>query len=380
MSYAAVSSGPLVSTTYYSNRNPYQSTSNVRSSRNVPSGTKKVMMLVVLGATVFFFVSACLIATSLILAFYTFAVKGGTFTRADTRLYPISSLFCDSLELYVDSDSASPDDALGATVYITDTSPPLTINASFTFTYNYNAIDVGYQNSWEIYLYPNSNISIQSCAKVHFPSGITLYIIKGTKYFNSWRSDPSKDGWDEIHASVDSVCNTMSKLDYQVQDEDVYYVVIYCSMQSDSCKGEMVLSVDRYEYDPSFVSSSASCFTNYYQMPCDVDIPFASNYSQALVVTQLASPESNFEQIHQADIQLTCNPRVPFYLTMTLSPMVILAFVLMVTLVVSVSCWRRRRVGQKQYPPLLSANRRTISLARSEEHTPPPYNPEYHTN
>ena len=90
------------------------------------------------------------------------------YSPGDSRLVSFKSFFCDGINVRVNSV------AIGVSVFVVNTPPPLTEQNNFTVT-NSKSIGSNEFRFWQYYLYPNSNISISVCSD----SGLDLYIVKG---------------------------------------------------------------------------------------------------------------------------------------------------------------------------------------------------------
>ena len=247
------------------------------------------------------------------------------YAPTDTRIIPVSSTFCQGLELSVD-------DFLGsytASLSMLNSRPSLTGNETFSVHDDYISSNNDYSHYY-YYMYPGSNFSLSVCISDGSGSG-TFYLIKGHKNFERWVNNdyvsPTMDSFTIDASCSDTTNNTGS---YHIQKEDYYYLVYkrYLDMQFDIL---MTFYRTRYEVTSNAsISESCSVFASYGDS-CSISVPLSSK-TAFLVLSPLAGTEIDWTS--GIDLDTTCVPRIWVYVLIAVSSFIgLVALVVLVPLV-----------------------------------------------
>lgn len=279
------------------------------------------------------------------------ADDGLHYAPTDTRIIPVSSTFCEGLELSM--TNSDPYNDITATLSILDSRPSLTGNETFSVHDNpYLVIDDS--SHYYYYLYPGSNFSLSVCISDESGSG-TFYLIKGHSNYNRWVNNydfPTMDSF-----PIDAVCNggnnTYAR---QIQKEDYYYLVFHGSLN-------MLLDIHmsfyrtRYKVAANASTNDSCSVSGRYNYSCSVSIPLSSK-TAFLVVTPV--PGTLVDWTSGIGLDTTCAPRVWVYVLIALSSFVgLVALIVLISLLMCVVIKYRKKkngaVGSSNAPLLGSS-------------------------
>ena len=221
------------------------------------------------------------------------------FSPGDTRIVSFDSSSCDEVTLVVNSRRTE------ATLYLITDTPPLTDQNNFTISSSLSLTDNIY-NYWNYYLYPGSNFSTTVRTRLGSDKG-TFYLFKGRNNFQQWIKNPLRN---EAITTFSITCFSRPfsrQLSFLVQDEDEYYLVYYnnrgqCSRSSsDVLRLDVTISVNRFQYSTSNLTTDASCSA--IEGQCSLNVPSDSNY-RALIATDIPD---NPDWEENVDISLLCS-------------------------------------------------------------------------
>ena len=134
---------------------------------------------------------------------------------------------------------------------------------------------------------------------------------------NKWSRSPGQQHT-ELSQDVNIMCPRQQIVNYAVQEEDEYYVILHNSISRSQIAYTVALSFERFEYNTFNISSFCSAPS---RGQCTVDIPYGTGSQQALVVTNI--PE-NVDWTENVDINTSCNRRDWAYALVILLPLLMI--------------------------------------------------------
>lgn len=280
------------------------------------------------------------------------------YTPGDTRLHTISTFFCASVQIKMTADTSQ----LGyVNLYLLNQKPALTARDSFSIPNPFTLDQYGY-NYWHFYLYPNSNFSVNACVNSG-SSSYYFYVIKGSDDFNQWK-DHASPSYSESYKYISTVCGSGNMtLSYTAKQEDHYYFAYYCDAYS--CTGSQEIFLQRFEYTVGNMTDFDNCTTTVSNEQCSLNVPYQSDYDQALITTVEEPPNGDWEL--QFTIEFNCGARVEAYLAVVLPPVVLFLIVLAG---IFLGCYLHIKLKKHAYNPLPEPTTLTSSSAN------PPAEPE----
>ena len=174
-------------------------------------------------------------------------------------------------------------------------------------------------------------------------TGVTLYVIKGSKNFNDWKDD--SDNLDNVifFRNLLSQCTDVS---YTVSEGDRYYFAFY-SHTYNRLWLDINFKFERTVYDISPDSIVQDCTIPLDgSSSCSIGVPVSSDYTAVLSLN--TSPPVDYTD--GADIKISCQPRVWLYAVIVLCT--VLPVTVVVILVIVCMCVVVKR-GKKKYTPLV---------------------------
>lgn len=283
----------------------------------------------------------------------------GEYALTDKVIRTYNSRFCQGLQAKSTSRPKFYAAQSNATLYLLNEHPPLsrTENFSFTVTRNRFTAEGDYRN-WNFYLNKGSkahfNVSYEPNSESF--SGVTLYVIKGSKKFSDWKDDP--DNLDNIAYSrkFSSPYNIMYNVSYDVSVSDRYYFVFYSGRYLRLWM-DISFRFERTVYDIPQDSIGQDCtipLDGY--SSCSIGVPMSSDYT-ALLSLNTSEP---VDYTDGADVQISCQPRAWLYAVIVVCTILPVATVII--LVIVCACVAVKR-GRNKYTPLVGSNEQTAKDA-----------------
>ena len=245
------------------------------------------------------------------------------FSPGDSRLMSFSSFFCDRVDVQVDSI------ATGASLFLLDTSPPLSDTSNFTIT-DSRTLGTGEFQFWQYYLYSDSNISVSVCS-----DRLDVYIVKGNSNANKWARSPGCQHA-KLFQKVTKKYPQQQGFSYLVQDEDQYYIIFHNSLSRGRINYNLKLSIERFEYNIESGNHSAVCYAPSGKQ-CSVDITYGTGSQLALVMTSIPV---NVDWGENVDVKTSCNRRDWAY-TVVILPIILVLTSVVVIIVAYLICYHK---------------------------------------
>ena len=276
--------------------------------------------------------------------------NNGEYALTDKVVHTYNSHFCQGLQAKSTSRPRSNVDQSNATLYLLNRYPSLSANdENFNFSRPRNRFTTeGDYWDWNFYLNKGSKALFKACydSDSSFFSGVTFYVIKGTKNFNDWKGDPYNQDNVIYSENVSPQCKNIS---YDVTVSDRYYFAFYSHTYY-----RLWLDID-FQFERTVYEISSDSVVQNCNIPldgsssCSIGVPMSSGYT-ALLSLNTSHPVDYTEGV---DIEISCQPRAWLYAVIVLCTILPVA-VIVVSVIVCMCVVVKR--GKRKYTPLVGSD------------------------
>ena len=271
----------------------------------------------------------------------------GEYALTDKVVRTYNSHFCQGLQARSTSRPQSDAKQSNATLYLLNKYPPLsTEHENFNFSETKNRFtSLGDYWNWNFYLNEQSKAHFNACYDPDSTSysGVTLYVIKGSKNFKDWLDDPDNPDNVIYSQNLFSQCTNIS---YLVSESNRYYFTFY-SHTYNRLWLDISFKFERTVYDISPDSTVRDCTIPLDgSSSCSIGVPMSSDYTAVLSL----NTSLPVDYTDGADVRISCQPRVWLYAVIVLCT--VLPVTVIVILVIVCVCVVVKR-GKKKYTPLV---------------------------
>ena len=254
-----------------------------------------------------------LLAVTVVLAGATSTVQ--YYVPGETRFSSIPLFFCKSITLDVTTNSNQPEANFGASIYVVDSTPPISsIRRPFTISATNHTRDHAYRIL--TYLLPRSTINVSACVSKYT---YNLYIFKGDANLQSFAADPASAAeYSLIQTRITTLCSEGNDtVFFNVSGTDIEpYVVAFVS-DTIPFKYNTKVVFNRTEYSLAN-ESYPNCTTFASDVPCKVPVPLSA--SSRLLVSIPVPP--NWNNDSNAPVTLSYESRPESFVIISVLPLI----------------------------------------------------------
>ncbi len=293
----------------------------------------------------------------------------------NSRTFSYSTTFCQSLRI----KSAASKPVFSRWLYLLRDEPPLNRRDSFTINY----IDPGMSllgkrnnKSFNYYLYPGSNFSMEYCLELTYPQPVNFFLIRKESEFNSWEDNPSSKYALTTTTINNSCAQGKESFSYNITSAEEYYFVFYNPSSICTALLNVSMQFERMLYNITKENVARYCqIIPGWNTTCSVDVPYGSD-NTALVNVNAADKQTDFYGT-KVTVDWECDVRVWIYVVIIAPPLVFLVACVITVVIVCCTCYCRIK-RRRKYRSLtqLSSAAPTLTV---DTIAPPPYSPGYGT-
>ena len=255
------------------------------------------------------------------------------YSPGDTRLLDYT-VFCQALTV----EFSNPSLNIGPSVlYVLNSLPTLTDTDCFSFCRKEVLNNSNEYYEWNLHFYSGSVVEVTGCT--YGNGSAKYYLIKGNKGFDDWKLNSQSNSAIISSFKIDTTCTTGK---YKVKEEDQYFLVfqsvapeaISLSMNITFIRKKYAVDEDQYHDKQYFDTSSFS----------SVQTPI-NRRSYVLLVYGNSSDSPEYWNTLQLDVNVNCEPRIWFYVVVTVGPVVLT--LLCLVCILCCACYMRHRSKKK---------------------------------